>query len=140
MIWLFAFAVAVRIVYFMVMAPQTPDWDPKPIQRNGFLTIARNLVDGQGFSDKELLTYYPVGHLVPTAARSPLPIVVFAGALAVLKTHFYYPLLLLAWCCSGVVAVCAYRIAARASGREWLGLWTGVVFACYLSEIFITTT
>ena len=56
------------------------------------------------------------------------------------ETHFYYPLLLLAWCCSGVVAVCAYRIAARASGREWLGLWTGVVFACYLSEMFITTT
>ena len=140
MIWLFALTVAVRIVYFMVMAPHTPDWDPKPIQRNGFLTIARNVLDGEGFSDKELLTYYPVGHLVPTAARSPLPIVVFAGALAVLKTHVYYPLLLLAWCCSGVVAVCAYRIAARASGREWIGLWTGVVFACYLSEMFITTT
>ena len=77
---------------------------------------------------------------MPTAARSPLPVVVFAGALSVLKTHFYYPLLLLAWCCSGVVAVCAYRIAARASGREWIGLWTGVVFACYLSEMFITTT
>ena len=140
MIWLFAFAVAVRIVYFMVMAPYTSDWDPKPIQRNGFLEIARNVLDGQGMSSKELLTYYSAGHLVPTAARSPLPVLVFAAALAVLKTHFYYPLLLLAWCCSGVVAVCAYRIAARASGREWIGLWTGVVFACYLSEMFITTT
>ena len=51
-----------------------------------------------------------------------------------------FALLFLAWCCSGVVAACAYRIAARASGREWIGLWTGVVFACYLSEMFITTT
>ena len=140
MIWLFVLAVAVRVVYFMVMAPYTPDWDPKPIQRNGFLTIARNILDGEGISYKELLTYYPVGHLVPTAARSPLPIVVFAGALSVLETHSYYPLLLLAWCCSGVVAACAYWVAARASGREWIGLWTGVVFACYLSEMFITTT
>lgn len=140
MIWLFAFAVAVRIVYFMVMAPYTPDWDPKPIQRNEFLTISRHVLAGEGMSNKELLTYYPAGHLVPTAARSPLPVLVYAGALAVLKTHFYYPLLLLAWCCSGVVAVCAYRIAARASGREWIGLWTGLVFAGYLSEMFITTT
>ena len=140
MLWLFAFAVAVRIVYFMIMAPYASDWDPKPIQRNGFLTIARHVLAGDGMSSMELLTYYPAGHLVPTASRSPLPVLVFAGALAVLKTHFYYPLLLLAWCCSGVVAVCAYRIAARASSREWIGLWTGIVFACYLSEMFITTT
>ena len=140
MCWLFAFAVAARIVYFMVMAPYTSDWDPKPIQRNGFMEIARNVLDGDGFSSKELLTYYAAGHLVPTAARSPLPVLVFAAALSVLGDHFYYPLLLFAWCCSGVVAVCAYRIAARASGREWIGLWTGIVFACYLSEMFITTT
>jgi hypothetical protein len=39
-----------------------------------------------------------------------------------------------------VVAVCAYWVAVRASGREWIGLWTGIVFACYLSEMFISTT
>lgn len=140
MFWLFALAVAVRIVYFVVMAPHTADWDPKPIQRNGFLTISRHLLDGEGISSRDLLTYYPVGHLVPTAARSPLPVLVFAGALAVLGSHWYYPLLLFAWCLSGVVAVCAYWVAFRASGREWLALWTGIVFACYLSEMFITTT
>ena len=140
MIWIFALAVAARIVYFMVMAPFTPDWDPKPIQRNGFLTIAQNVLDGEGFSTNELLTYYPAGRLVPTAARSPLPVVVFAGALSVFGAHTYYPLLLFAWCLSGVVAVCAYWVAVRASGREWIGLWTGIVFALYLSEMFITTT
>ena len=140
MIWIFALAVAARIVYFMVMAPVTPDWDPKPIQRNGFLTIAQNVLDGEGFSTNELLTYYPAGRLVPTAARSPLPVVVFAGALAVFGAHTYYPLLLFAWCLSGVVAACAYWVAVRASGRERIGLWTGIVFALYLSEMFITTT
>ena len=140
MIWLFALAVAVRIVYFMVMAPHTPDWDPKPIERNGFLTIARHVLDGEGFSTTQLLTYYSVGRLVPTAARSPLPVLVFAAALAVLGDHSYYPLLLFAWCCSGVVAVCAYWVAVRATGREWIGVWTGGVFAVYLSEMFITTT
>jgi hypothetical protein len=64
MIWLFAFAVAVRIVYFMVMAPHTPDWDPKPIQRNGFLTIA--------FAEMFITTTYSM-------ASEPL----FAASLAV---------------------------------------------------------
>jgi hypothetical protein len=31
-------------------------------------------------------------------------------------------------------------VAARASGREWLALWTGVAFAFYLSEMFVMTT
>ena len=140
MAWIFGLTVAVRIVYFLVMAPYTADWDPKPIQRNGFLSIARSVLDGEGFTTRELLTYYPAGQVVPTAARSPLPIVVFAGALWLFGSHTYYPLLLFAWCLSGVVAVCAYWVAVRASGREWIGLWTGIVFACYLSEMFITTT
>jgi hypothetical protein len=140
MLWLFALTVVVRVVYFMVMAPYTSDWDPRPIQRNGFLSIARNVLDGDGFTGSQLLTYYSAGREVPTAARSPLPIVVFAGLLAVLGDNSYYPLLLFAWCLSGVVAVCAYWIAVRVSGREWIGLWTGIVFAFYLSEMFITTT
>jgi hypothetical protein len=137
---LFGLTVLVRIVYFVVMSPYTSDWDPKPIQRNGFLTISRHLLNGEGMSTTDLLTYYPVGHLVPTAARSPLPIVVFAGALWVLGSHTYHPLLLFAWCLSGVVGVCAYWVAWRASRREWIALWTGLAFAFYLSEMFITTT
>jgi len=140
MFWLFGLTVFARIVYFIVMSPHTSGWDPQGIQRNGFMTIARHVVAGEGYSSRELLTYYSAGRLVPTAARSPLPVLVFAAALSVLGTHWYYPLLLFAYCLSGVVAVCAYWIAARASGREWIGLWTGVVFACYLSEMFITTT
>jgi hypothetical protein len=140
MILLFALAVLVRIVYFIVMSPSTPDWNPQAIQRNGFLTTARHLLDGEGYSTTRLLTYYSAGRLVPTAARSPVPVFVFAGALSVLGDHWYYPLLVFAWCLSGVVAVAAYWIAVRASGREWLGAWTGIVFACYLSEMFITTT
>jgi hypothetical protein len=140
MVWLFALTVLVRIVYFVVLAPSTPIWTADQLQRNGYLAIAKHLVAGEGYSIGKLLTYYSVGHLVPTAARSPVPVLAFAGALWLFGSHWYYPLLLFAWCLSGVVAAAAYWIAVRASGRQWLGVWTGVVFAGYLSEMFITTT
>ena len=123
MAWLFGLIVGVRIVYFMVMASHySADWDPQLIQRNGFLSIARYVAHGEGFVSKDLLTYYSVGHLIPTAARSPFPIVVFAGAVLIFGSNTYYPLLLFTWCLSGVVGLCAYWVAARASGREWLAL------------------
>jgi hypothetical protein len=140
MVLLFALTVLVRVVYFIVVSPSMEDWTPEGIRRNGFLTIATHLVNGEGYSTRNLLTYYSAGRLVPTAARSPVPVLVFAGALSVLGANWYYPLLLFAWSLSGVVAVAAYWIAARASGREWLGVWTGVVFAFYLSEMFVMTT
>lgn len=140
MLLLFALTVALRVLYFIVLSPSTPIWNRDVLPRNSYLSIAQRLVDGQGYSNRRLLTYYPVDRAVPTAARSPLPVLVFAGALKIVGTHWYYPLLLFAWCLSGVVAVAAYWIAARASGREWVAVWTGVVFACYLAEMFITTT
>jgi hypothetical protein len=140
MMWLFALTVLVRVVYFVVLSPSTPVWSRDEQQRNGYMAIATHLVKGEGYTTRKLLTYYPAGRLVPTAARSPAPILVFAGVLRLVGSHWYYPLLVLAWCLSGVVAVAAYWIAVRASGREWLGVWTGVVFAFYLSEMFITTT
>jgi hypothetical protein len=140
MVLLFGLTVLLRVVYFVVLSPSTPLWDRDEIPRNGYLQIARHLIDGEGYSTRNLLTYYSADRLVPTAARSPVPVFVFAGALWLFGSGWYYPLLVFAWCLSGVVAVAAYWIAARASGREWLGVWTGVVFACYLPEMFITTT
>lgn len=137
---LFGLTVLVRVVYFIVLSPSMPIWDREGIQRNGYLDIAGHIVAGEGYSSQHLLTYFAVDQVIPTAARSPLPVLVFAGALWLLGSHWYYPLLVFAWCLSGVVAVAAYWIAVRASGREWLGVWVGVVFAFYLSEMFITTT
>jgi 4-amino-4-deoxy-L-arabinose transferase-like glycosyltransferase len=135
----FALTVLTRLIYFIVLSPSMP-WDREHLPRNGYLQIATHLVNGEGYSTTNLLTYYKVDGIVPTAARSPAPVLVFAGALWLLGTHWYYPLLLLAWCLSGVVAVAAYWIAGRASGREWVALWTGVVFAGHLSEMLVTTT
>ncbi len=140
MMFLFGLTVVVRVAYFVVLSPSEPLWEREAIPRNGYLEIARHLVDGEGYSTTNLLTYYGVERVVPTAARSPLPVLVFAGALWLLDSQWYYPLLVFAWCLSGVVAVAAYWIAGRASGREWVAAWTGIVFACYLSEMFITTT
>ncbi len=139
MLLVFALAVLARVAYFIVLSPTMP-WDPANLPRNGYLQIATHLVNGEGYSTRNLLTYYRVDDIVPTAARSPVPVLVFAGALWLLGSHWYYPLLLFAWCLSGVVAVAAYWVAGRASGREWVAVWTGVVFACYLSEMLITTT
>jgi hypothetical protein len=136
---LFALTVLVRIVYFMVLSPSMP-WDRENLPRNGYLQIATHLVNGEGYSTRNLLTYYRVDDIVPTAARSPVPVLAFAGALLLFGTHWYYPLLLFAWCLSGVVAASSYWIAGRISGREWIAVWTGVVFALYLSEMLITTT
>jgi hypothetical protein len=140
MVLIFGLTVLLRVIYFIVLAPSHPDWNREEIPRNGYLEIAQHLVDGEGYSSRNLLTYYRADGLVPTAARSPAPVFAFAGALWLLDSHWYYPLLLFAWCLSGVVAVAAYWIAGRVSGSEWVALWTGLVFACYLSEMFITTT
>jgi len=140
MAFVFALTVAARVIYFLVLSPTSPEWSPSVLPRDGWLGIATNLATGQGYTTNSLLTYFPVGHLVPTAARSPVPVLVLAAIVRIFGPDWYYPSLLLAWCCSGIVAVAAYWVAVRASGREWLGLWTGVVFAGYLSEMYITTT
>lgn len=136
----FALAVVARVVYFLVLSPTSPEWSPETLPRDGWFTIATNLAHGHGYSTNSLLTYFPVDRLVPTAARSPVPVLLLAALIRLAGSHWYYPALLFSWCCSGVVAVAAYWIAVRASGRHFLGLWTGVVFAVYLSEMYITTT
>ena len=140
MAFIFTLAVAARVVYFLVLAPTSPEWTPDALPRNGWFTIAVNLAHGHGYSTNSLLTYFPTDRLVPTAARSPVPVLLLAALVSVAGSHWYYPALLFSWCCSGLVAVAAYWIAVRASGRHFLGLWTGVVFALYLSEMYITTT
>jgi hypothetical protein len=122
------------------MVSSEPEWTRAAMPRNGYLSIAQHLVKGEGYTTRDLLTYYPVGHLVPTAARSPVPVLMFAAVVAAVGSHWYYPILMLTFCLSGVVAVAAYLIAVRATGREWFGLWTAIVFAFYLSEMFISTT
>jgi len=136
----FALAVTARVVYFLVLSPTSPEWSPEVLPRDGWLTIATNLARGHGYSTNSLLTYFPVDRLVPTAARSPVPVLLLAALVRLAGSHWYYPALLFSWCCSGLVAIAAYWIAVRASGRHFLGLWTGVVFAVYLSEMYITTT
>jgi hypothetical protein len=136
----FGLAVIVRIVYFFALLPYDVNFTHQGIQRNGFLAISRHVVDGEGFSSDRLLTYYDAGHLVPTAARAPVPVFVFAGILLVVGSHWYYPILMLMWCCSGIVAATAYWIALRVSGSDWLAMWTGLVFACYGSEMLVMAT
>jgi len=137
---LFALTVLVRCVYFFTQVASQPEWTRAAMPRNGYLAIAQHLVHGQGYTTRHLLTYYAVDHLVPTAARSPAPVLMFAAVVGAVGPHWYYPILILAWCLSGVVAVAAYLVAVRATNREWFGLWTAIVFAFYLSEMFITTT
>ena len=124
----------------MAMAPVTPDWHSKPIQRNGFLTIAQNVLDGDKVHKRRAAHSLPGG---PAGCSRPLAV---PCPLSSLPVHWpcsvctHHPLLLFAWCLSGVVAACAYWVAVIVSGCERIGLWTGIVFALYLSEMFITTT
>ena len=121
MFWLFA-AGRARIAYFMVMAPTPRIGIPSRFNATASWrspgTCSTETGSAAGASD-----LLPAGHLVPTAARSPLPVLVFAAALGSRRSFLLPPAVRLVR--SGVVAVCAYRIArgrqavsGSASGRE----------------------
>src|SRR4051812_9426719 len=118
---LFALTVLVRCVYFFTQVASQPEWTRAAMPRNGYLAIAQHLVHGQGYTTRHLLTYYAVDHLVPTAARSPAPVLMFAAVVGAVGPHWYYPILILAWGLSGVVAGAAEPVAARAPHPGWVG-------------------
>lgn len=59
--------------------------------------IAKNLADGHGISDTELMTYYPVSDTpFPTATRSPIPLFFYAACFKLFGVKLL-PILMLQW-------------------------------------------
>lgn len=75
--------------------------------------ISKNLADGKGISDTDLMTYYPVSDApFPTATRSPLPLFFYAAIFKVFGVKLL-PMLLLQWLFDVVAAFFIYLTAMR---------------------------
>ena len=136
---LFAGVFALHALFFFSMRHVYPEWEPAEIPRNGWLTIAQNVVAGHGYVTPALLTYFPAGDLVPTAARGPVP-VYFLAAFVTVFPDPYYPLLVASWLFSAGNALLIYVTVRRMAGSPRLALVSAFLSGAHLSEMYINTT
>ena len=137
---IFCCAFTARVLFFLVFRKDNRMWTPAEIGINGWLDIARNVADGKGYALSSLLTYFSVGRLVPTAARSPIPILVLAGLLKIFKEHYLYPLFIYSWSLSALTATALYFLARRYLGSSKMALVSALLYCVYLPEMNIATT
>ena len=137
---IFCTAFLARVLFFLALRKNNRMWTPEEIGINGWLDIAKNLAAGNGYSQSSLLTYFPVGHLVPTAARSPVPLIALAVLLHIFKEHYFYPLFVYSWVLSAATAVALYFLALRFLDSVKMALVTAFLYCFYLPEMNISTT
>lgn len=136
---IFLVTFAAHALFFVVMQTRYAEWQPDVIPRNGWFTIAENLAAGRGYTVDGLLTYFPTTRLVPTAARSPLP-VLFLAAFIALFSNPYYPILVATWLLSAGNAVLAYAVVLKLSRDRRLALVGSLLTGLHLSEMYVNTT
>ncbi len=140
-LFIFILAFTARAIFFVVMRKMKPHlWNAGDLGINGWLEIAQNLAAGKGYSTGMLLTYFPLTHLVPAAARGPLPVLVLAGLIRCFPQYYPHLLFPLSWMFSAACAVLLYSIASRALESRLKGLLTAGLYALYLPEMNISTT
>lgn len=91
MIFLTAFAA--RVVFYLIYEKYDPGFMTREIGINHWLAIAKNLAAGHGYTDRALLTYFPVSSLQATAARGPVPVLIFSLLVTILPESpavFFY--------------------------------------------------
>ena len=140
-LFIFVLAFAARVIFFIAMRKIEPHlWNAGDMGINGWLEIAQNLAAGKGYSTQMLLTYFPLDHLAPAAARGPLPVLLLAGLIRGAPQFYGQLLFPLAWVFSAAGAVLLYFIASRALTSRVKGLCAAGFFALYLPEMNISTT
>ena len=139
-LFLFVFALLCRIVFYLVMKRIHPGlWDLEALHINGWLGIAERLVAGEGYSTRELLGYFPVSQLQPTASRGPVPVLVLAALLRLFKGSYVQPLLFYSWILSALTAAAIYVLARKWTLSPKAALASGVIFCLYIPEMYIST-
>jgi hypothetical protein len=148
--WLSIAGVAVltfglRVGTYLMLAGR---WDfQQSLMWDGWGRIALFMSQGHGLADNYRLTYFLLGdNPVPTAARMPLPVLLFAGTLRVFGNGLLQIVSLQAVIDAGT-AVLIYLVTCRLfhsegfadadAGRRYgqiAGLLAAVGFACYLPE------
>ncbi len=140
-LFIFLLTFLARLIFYLVMKQfNAHSWSFEHIGVNGWLPIAQNLVAGKGYTIDTLLTYFSVNHLVPTAARSPLPILILSAVLLIFPHHYYHLLFFLSWVLSAFCALLFYHIASRSLNSRFLGFLSALFYALYLPEMNIATT
>lgn len=135
---IFVTAFAARALFFFLFRHENSMWSLRGIGINGWFGIAERLALGRGYTEEALLTYFKTDHLVPTAARSPLPILILAGLLKILGSHYYYPLFIYSWMLSSLAAVFLYFFTAKMLESRLLALITALIYALYPPEMAIS--
>jgi glycosyltransferase involved in cell wall biosynthesis len=140
-----ALTFGLRLIFYFIFSShwsfqEAKDWD-------GWGRIASFLSQGHGFADTYRLTYFPLGDVpVPTAARSPLPILIFAGAFRLFGESLL-PIVMLQAFIDSVTALLIYLISrnifkdgsgGNSNGRfgHTVGLLAALAFACFLPGWF----
>lgn len=101
-------------------------------------TIARNLVEGQGYVYPYFLDKDAAEPVAPNAQRGPVPVLFFAG-LFWLFGRSLWPVLVAQWLLDCGTAYLLYRIALETFHDRTVG-WLAIVgFALYIPEVSITT-
>ncbi len=140
-LFIFLLTFLARLTFYLVMKQFSGhSWSLEHIGVNGWLEIAQNLATGKGYTIDTLLTYFPVHHLVPTAARGPLPILFLSALLLIVPHHYYHLLFFLSWALSAFCAVLLFHVASRSLNSRFLGFLSAIFYALYLPEMNIATT
>lgn len=138
---IFCLAFLIRVIFFLIAHRYYEEaWSPEKIGINEWLEIAQNFAAGKGFSHGSLMTYFPIGGgLEPTAARSPVPVLVLSAVLLVFGEHFYYALFVQSWMFSAASAALLYILAQKTLGSPGKALAVSLIYCFYLPEMYIST-
>ncbi len=134
---IFLTAFFARAVFFLILRHDNPLWVLN-IGINGWLEIAQNLAAGDGYTTRHLLTYFEIDHLVPTAARSPLPVLVLSGLIRLLGSH-YSVIFIYSWTLSAAAAVLLSYLSKKIFSSQKMGLITALLYCFYIPEMYLST-
>ncbi len=134
---IFVTAFAARAVFFLIFSSSNPSWISN-IGINGWLEIAQNLASGNGYTTRHLLTYFEVDHLVPTAARSPLPVLILSGLIWIFGDQLW-PLFIYSWVLSAATAVLLYILSQKIFPSKKIALLAAFIYVFYIPEMYISS-
>lgn len=132
LIWIVAIGIIVRLLLFGYLSMQNEPTYFVLGDSNGYLRLAHNIADGNGFSQVTEPPY------VPDAMRVPILPLFLAASIYVFDS--YVPFVILQILLSSVLIVLAYFITRLISGNETLSLITAGLMAFEPYSIYISTS
>ena len=133
LIWIAIVVILVRCAVLLAYASPVDLFEP-PQDRDRWLEVARNVLDGHGYS---LSTYKLSDAPSPTALRGPTVVYFFAATLWLLGDHLS-SLLIAQWLLDVGTAFILFFIALDIFGDRRVGLVAALCFACYVPSLLFS--